>query len=151
MNHQLNLCLFNCLILILMQLDLLCFNLGLQTILVTILILLIYAKKINWFKNSLALLAFALTKFITSYHLFILELFLMFLSGVMCQILKRNLVFKKLIFCIVLLIHLVLNHWIAARYIYHQSFLMNSLLLSAFLNIISGIIIIKFCKNLLEN
>lgn len=151
MNHKLNLCFFMSLVFILIQLDLLFFNFGLQSLLATNLFLFIYPKKINWFKNSLTLLAFTIIKFITSSCLLGLELGLIFLSWLMCQILKRNLIFKKLIFYLVLLINLFLNHWLATKYIYHLAFSPNSLFLSTFLNIIAGTVIIKFFKNLLEN
>ena len=144
MSYKFNWWLFSLLVFFQLQLDLLCFKLGLQGLVILNLIWLIYSKKIPLFKISLALLAFSVEKFITGTQLLTLELSLLLAGLLVCQILKRNLLFKAIIFYFVLIAYLVLNYYLACNYFFDINFRLTDLIPQLVINLIYGTIVLKF-------
>ena len=122
MNYKFSWWLFSLLIFVQLQLDLLCFKFGLQGILIFNLIFFIYSKKSNLFKFSLGLLAFSIEKFITCHKLLNLEISLLLFSFFICQISKRNLIFKSIIFYLLLIIYVTGNYYLACNYFFNTDF-----------------------------
>ena len=151
MTPKLNQWLFYGLILIQLQLDLLLFSFGFQSLFATILFLFIYPKKTYFGKNSFALTAFFVAKFITASCLIGLESALILGIWLICQILKSNLIFKNLIFYPVLILYLFLSSWLANHYIFKIIFTGTDLAWPLILNLLAGTVLVKILKKILEN
>jgi hypothetical protein len=127
--------LFYLTILVQLQLDLLLLGIGLQSLLCTILFLLVFTKKRNIATTSFAILAFSIEKFITLHKLgldILLILFIFFLS----KIFKKNIVFKSFVYYLLLIIYLLLHAYLTNVYFFKIPFEWQTTFLQIIINVL---------------
>ena len=132
--------LFYLTILVQLQLDLLLLGLGLQSLLCTIIYLLVYSKRRHIAITGFTIFTFGIEKFITLHKLgldILLILFIFFLS----KFFKKNIAFKGFAYYLLLIVYLLLHAYLTNIYFFEIPFTWQDTFLQIGVNILWATII----------
>ena len=117
-----------------LQIDLLLLNFGLQGLLCTIILLLVYVKQRQVVATTCIMSLFFIEKFCTIHKLgldILLILFIFFLSNVF----KKNIAFKGFVYYLLLIIYLFLHSLLTNIYFFDLTFPLKATLIQIIINI----------------
>jgi hypothetical protein len=140
---------FYLLILCQMQADLLLLNYGLGGLLIILLALFVYPKKNFLLKTCVALSALTVNLFITNQAALFLNLCLILIFFLLCQILKKNLIFKHVIFYSLLISMILLNYYLTNLIVFKLPTTIFAILPNIGLNVAYSLVILPIFKLLL--